>query len=153
MIACSRIQRSPSPSGGDPSSSSSTSGSGSAGDELATKLPAADQEALNAPLSSILVRDKVIFAVNEKGMFRATKKDKQWVCLPLPQQVRLKGSFGRTSGRSDHLLYFAGHALYDSTDGGITWHLISEDQGFQNVLLHHDGSLYAIIVRSQTMIP
>src|ERR1019366_5088761 len=118
-----------------------------------------DKAALKARLSSILVRDKEVFAANAEGIFRATRKDKLWTRLPIPKHLPADGTFADVPEDSKHILYFAttfptdkpdpSRGLYDSTDGGMTWRLISGDHDFLHVLLHRDGSLYAIVWRTE----
>lgn len=119
------------------------------------KQQAPDEAAMKASLSSLLIRDKEVFAANAKGIFHATKKGKKWSRLPIPKQKSANRIFADVPKDSDHILYFSAtsprdkpdpaQGLYDSTDGGMTWRLISGDYHFQHVLLHHDGSLYAIV--------
>jgi hypothetical protein len=121
------------------------------------KVP--DAAALKARLSSVLVRDNEVFAANTEGIFRATAKDKQWIRLPSSKDLPANGSFADTPKDSNHILYFAhtfpsdrpnpNRGLYHSTDGGVTWRLISGDYDFQQVFLHRDGSLYAIVMRTE----
>ncbi len=123
------------------------------------KQQAPDGAAMKAPLSSLLVRDKEVFAANAKGIFHATKKDKKWSRLPIAKQMPANLVFADVPKDSDHILCFSAtyhrdnpdpaQGLYDSTDGGMTWRLISGDYNFQHVLLHRDGSLYAIILLTE----
>jgi hypothetical protein len=111
---------------------------------------------MKARLSSLLVRDKEVFAANAQGIFHATKKDKKWRHLPIPKQMPPNGKFVDVPKDSDHILYFSAthpwdkpdpaQGLYDSADGGMTWCLLSGEHYFQHVLLHRDGSLYAIVL-------
>jgi hypothetical protein len=66
-----------------------------------------DEKTLNAALSSVLVREKEIFAANSYGLFRATLKGKRWSRMLTPEGMPMGGSFATTPRDSKHLLYFA----------------------------------------------
>ncbi len=110
----------------------------------------------NARLSSVLVRDEEVFAASADGLFRAALRDRQWSRLPMPEGMPAGGAFADTPNSSRHLLYFAPtfprdepnprRGLYGSSDGGMTWRLVSGDHDFQHVFLHRDGALYAIVL-------
>jgi len=124
-----------------------------------TNLNALNEAARKAPLSSVLVRGDEVFAANDCGIYRASIQDKKWSRLRTPRLMPAKGHFAHIPKDSNHLLYFfatldadklePGQGLYDSTDGGLSWRLISGDHRFKEVLLHRDGSLYAIVQRPE----
>lgn len=128
-------------------------------DDEKTNPKVLDEAARKAQLSSVHVRDNEVFAANANGLFRATLKDKHWTQLPIPKSMPADGVFADTPKNSKHILYFATtfptdkpdprRGLYDSTDGGMTWRLISGDHDFLHVLLHRDGALYAIVMQTE----
>ena len=117
-----------------------------------------DGETLQAPFSSVIVRNKDVFAASGMGLFRASLEDKRWQRLAIADRMPVAGAFGRAPQNSAHLFYHSRGinrvapefdlGLYHSNDSGQTWSLISKDYDFQEVYLHQDGSLYAIVVRT-----
>ncbi|HEX8237896.1 MAG TPA: hypothetical protein VF600_18290 [Abditibacteriaceae bacterium] len=117
-------------------------------------LQNADVEDL--PLNSVLVRDKDVFASNADGMFRASRTEKVWTQLPLPEGMRLGGTFAVQPKNSKIVLYHTGDAdaarayekryhvdgqLYVSQDDGRTWREILRRPMIRMVLLQANGHL------------
>ena len=116
------------------------------------------------PLSSVLVREKDVFAANKTGLFRALKADQRWQQLSLPKTMPQNGLFADQPKNSSDIWYFVPDyrlksmnqpvfqdsdtkvgGLYHSRDDGEHWELINKQYEFRTVFLHPNGALYAII--------
>ena len=127
------------------------------------KLAFNNQETIkNQALTSILKRNKDVFAVDKQGLYRAQLADKTWKKLNTPEFMPLGGYYARQPTDSKIIFYYKSNdvfdptspdkilGLYRSSDDGQTWKLISESDGYEDVLLHPSGDLYAIkIVTSE----
>ena len=125
----------------------------------ALSLPAQEpgvpsQKEMDEPITSLLVRDKEIFAVNASGMFRADVSRKTWRRVPLPDYMPAAGGAfagGVLQGRDIVYVARAGtpekdlkYGIYESQDDGATWRLVSEN-AYGEVFVAADGKWYAVI--------
>src|SRR5438105_12132525 len=86
-----------------------------------------------ANLTSILVREKDIFAANGYGLFRANRTERQWRMLKVPLTMPVGGRFVRSPENTQTIIYDgravapqrknAVAGLYSSRDAGKTWSL------------------------------
>jgi len=106
------------------------------------------------PLKSVLVRKLDVFASTERGLYRALKSERVWRKLQMPSELRPGGVFAKEPLDAKILLYcspkspsvqeFKGYDIYSSMDSGLSWALVSDERRFKELLLHPDGTLYAI---------
>ena len=116
------------------------------------------REELQTGLRSVCVKPDNVFAANRSGLYRADQEHRAWERLDVPAQMPPGGQFARLPDGSDLLIYTVSEfdqynvprrdayrfGIYLSRDSGDSWELISERDDYGPVLLHEDGTLYAI---------
>ncbi|HEX8237898.1 MAG TPA: hypothetical protein VF600_18300 [Abditibacteriaceae bacterium] len=130
-------------------------------DVSAKEIPVED-----LPLTSVLLRAKDVLAVNSDGVYRASRADKVWTKMTLPEGLEPVGAFASQPENSRLLLYRNGsgacpqaqgnqnsnNKLFLSQDDGQTWRVILQSTMIGPVFLHPNGTIFAMTYGTPTNV-
>src|SRR5258706_3880075 len=111
------------------------------------------------PFTQLLVRSDEVWALNRRGMFRASKMDRKWHAVDLPSPLSVGGNFARQPPSSRAVYYVvssiaassefqrcrvpgAAHGIYRTLDQGRSWTSVAAGL-FGQLVITGDQKLYA----------
>lgn len=114
-------------------------------------------------IRSVLVPPDEVFASTARGLYRAAVDNREWESLPLDEHMPPGGFFAQQPPTATPIYYFTPKwtartvaeanekvfGLYRANSSGESWELRSTEYDFNQVYVHDDGVLYAIVAMTK----